>query len=140
MREIKFRAWNFYNKMMDVMWIGSESLGYPMSERSAVKCFYDEEHGSYSTWGGYIDERRTKDRGRSACVIMQYTGIKDMFGKEIYEGDVVEMGLVKYVVKFCEGSFRLCESKYPSGFLIGDCSSKMYEVIGNIYDNPDFIK
>ena len=80
--------------------------------------------------------------------IMQFTGLKDKNGKEIYEGDIltIERGLIgKKVSVICqvkwnviEGSFELISIEDNSlGYMdeLGVC-----EVVGNIYENPELLK
>jgi hypothetical protein len=76
-------------------------------------------------------------------ILMQYTGLKDNDGKEIYEGDVVTWedslaedyygGPIVYpeeVVEFKGGSF------YPVCMM----PETEFEVIGNIHENPELLK
>ena len=71
--------------------------------------------------------------------VMQYTGLKDKNGQEIYEGDIlVEYGneidywTVEYSYgKFCGICDDICEDLYELSDL---------EVIGNIYDNPELFR
>ena len=69
--------------------------------------------------------------------IMQFSGLKDKHNKEIYEGDIIQ-GEVKILkpqqVTFQYGQFMLGNSS-----LWGYIPSKRYEVIGNIYENPELI-
>lgn len=77
-------------------------------------------------------------------VFMQYTGANDKNGKEIYEGDVMDAdhpGEAKGIVVYEEGEFHLWSGR---GTNLQECFdlpvlSKMFEVIGNIYESPDLI-
>ena len=64
--------------------------------------------------------------------IMQYTGLKDKNGKEIYEGDILEVyggECINYLV----------ESLY-SIFYDRINTELEYEIIGNIHENPELLK
>jgi len=78
---------------------------------------------------------------QEGLVIMQYTGLKDKNGKEIYKSDLVEDNIGIGFVEFLNGAYRV---NYRNGsykwfidFL--DSEKSGLEVIGNIYDNPDLI-
>ena len=69
--------------------------------------------------------------------VLQYTGIKDMKGIEIYEGDIVEFARGRHQVKFIDGSFALYDRNewhIPLYTLYGGI-----EIIGNIYENPKLL-
>ncbi|XKK18098.1 YopX family protein [Bacillus sp. CB102A.1] len=75
--------------------------------------------------------------------VMQYTGLKDKNGKEIYEGDILEfsgnvvaLGIVKYNENFA--TFQACNGN--SGWLFGNESGTNIEILGNIYENPELVK
>lgn len=94
--------------------------------------------------------------------IGQYTGLCDVNGKEIYEGDIVQdmriyaneyknygdTTVVKFcpkdVVKFCTEDVASCGCCYDyfigSGFKANLVDLTCCKIIGNIYDNPELLK
>ena len=114
MREIKFRAWD------------NES-GALVENDQLLEDF------NISYVFGHPEEER--------LILMQYTGLKDKNGVEIYEGDIVEAYLdygpagerkTKYVVKI--GGFG-------ANLQMWTFKEKGYlpKVIGNIYENPEML-
>lgn len=76
---------------------------------------------------------------REDCILMQYTGIKDKNGKEIYEGDILkyETGYMDSVT-YEDGCF-MTTGNSSCDYL--HCSVGRYHpvVVGNIYENPELL-
>ena len=139
MREIKFKAWD---KKMNKMRI-VESIGFG-------KPYYSHEGYPVVNMIGR-DCINNKDiiihRDSHQCELMQYTGLKDKNGKEIYEGDICKsfnneygdnVGLVKYSEETCSFDLHM-KSKMKEIIYIGT-DYNLVEVIGNIYENPELLE
>ncbi len=131
MREIKFRAWDIVLKKM----------------------YYPQEIKSWIIKDGKW-ELFYKNGNFAPRHIMQYTGLKDKNGKEIYEGDILaDVGVDEYTVlgtvlysddgvAWTSGSYYLADEKgYATDWAFEDGgkpdSWSALEVIGNIYENPE---
>lgn len=89
---------------------------------------------------GYVDAYFDKYNYRSFYDIdlMQYTGLKDMRGKEIYEGDILFESFSEeyFKVVFENGSFRAEDDKDSLDL---EDYAHICEVVGNIYENPELL-
>ena len=148
MREIKFRAWDKENNKM----IYSNEV-YPSS---SYKFEFELLDGYKFILSKIVDRINTKDNlGNEHIVecfekvdaeIMQYTGIKDDEGNEIYEGDIVEISNGSSteflgMVSFDDGIFTLNAKErfcYMSKHRILKMHS--YRILGNIYENKELEK
>jgi len=125
MREIKFRAW-----YQDKMW--------PINIIRYAE--YDGLHlVTYVT--DYLDN--AKEIPASDVRLMQYTGLKDKNGKEIYEGDILDspLTLTPFTVSWKKRRGLMWHNKSQTwSEYLGNRDTTRYEVIGNIYENPELLK
>ena len=129
MREIKFRAWSIKGKTMwhinKQMTLSIEGDSWQIRDNAISNRFMCSWHE---------DEKG---------ILMQFTGLKDKNGKEIYEGDIIcpdknnqnekTVGSVEwheqlacFIVRYKDGT--------------GWKSFIEMEVIGNIYENPELLR
>ena len=130
MREIKFRAWDNENQYMITSKQGVfTALQYNMKITRQNNGYYNNGELLKPINGKYT--------------LMQYTGLKDKNGVEIYEGDILENTAVnfKFVVKFGKTKYVLQKLEFPEDSLdMYDFFHRipiMFEVVGNIYDKGE---
>lgn len=124
MREIKFRVWDIkQERFIDFNKFGfDDGLWY-------IQEIDENERG--------IDPPLFYEEGKA--VVMQYIGLKDMNGVEIYEGDIVraeEMPNDMFEVWFRSGLYHIGNWN-THGF---SNAFSFFEVIGNRYENPELLK
>ncbi len=128
MREIKFRAWDTKENKMDV----PRGLVVSIGLDGMVCVEMDDDGGKSGLWEHELPEYRTRFE------LMQYTGLKDKNGKEIYEGDVVGDSGCHYEVEFEGGMFQLAHSTPLIEWIYARKRQGIEtEIIGNIYENPE---
>jgi len=121
-REIKVRAWDVINKkMLDP---DEFKLAVALPQGHVVGVNIDVEDGEDIT---------------TEYELIQYTGLKDKNGKEIWEGDICQAWILK-TKKRITG-----EIQFINGFFGFDIHTRLYdakicEIIGNIHENPELLK
>ena len=129
MREIKFRAWLKEDKKM----VNVETMDFTDKSMQYLK--------RSEIINAYILRRESFDD----VELMQYTGVKDKNGKEIYENDLISCNKYKNIVVFFEnGCFKI---KYPKSDTTNtictlDTFLEKYKckISGNIYENKNLLE
>lgn len=123
MREIKFRAWD---KKRNVMW-------EPIAFIRLLQYLFFENFPNATAY------QEIKDHFND-IVWLEYTGLKDSQGKEIYEGDILAMQHYDHWVVSWDGPSAIINNVKNPGhpYLLTHPIGR--EIIGNIYENPDLIK
>lgn len=162
-RAIKFRVWDKRNSR----WFhGSTATESRRLQADAINLFGETIVLGELTRDQHTDEFVSIDR-YADLVPLQYTGLKDKNSVEIYEGDIIkilqrdwpsqldsypelsheqylDMLAHRLVVEFAEGAFMMVrhygeDGDYYQGFNEGGYKD-IFEVIGNIYENPDLLE
>ena len=129
MRPFKFRAWDTKEKYMDYI----------------DDFYWFEEEGVHDSSGEGHD---------SNYILMQFTGLKDINGVDIYEGDII-IGFggelcqgarefeIEGVITFSEGCFWIASKgieDYECSLLHEALEHMEIQVIGNVFEDGELLK
>lgn len=126
----KFRAWDKWRDRMSV-------VDRIYIDTKGVRLY--DDFGEY--WRDFND-----------IELMQSTGLKDKNGMEIFEGDIVTDGDVTSDIKYHQTLGFYMIGKYGFSVPFGqgvdveyfeefaDHVSKTFEVVGNVYENPELLE
>ena len=138
MREIKFRAWDDDEKEMIEYFSNDNNYQLLQTEEGNIFC------------GGYM-----RNEDWQEPVLMQFTGLKDKNGKEIYEGDIFKFDDSCLYTVIWKEKECLFYGKGDKGDKYGEftyyftCLNTPYHknifdnqclIIGNIHENPELLK
>ena len=131
MRELKFRAWDKKQKRIRQI----IRIEFPFGKIEGLSKISMDDN--------YLKWEYARD-----LIIMQYTGLKDKNGKEIYESDYIKWEIQRGRFIVSEVIFTRGEFCVRSGGLVWGCGNSCskdgqlgdVKIVGNIYDNPELVE
>jgi len=129
-REIKFRAWNKQTRRMEDNFSLDNDGSRIFTQEGSRDFFFQEPY---------------EDVEQKDWVLMQFTGLLDKNGKEIYESDIVSRKERIGVIGWNDGGFCIDTVKIEGKFVeyrepfFTQPIMEGWEVIGNIFENSELI-
>lgn len=124
-REIKFRAWDNENKYMV-----TSKQGVFTALRNSMDIVRQDD--------GYYNDGDLLKPNKEKYTLMQFTGMFDKNGKEIYEGDIVEITreciYEKGIIIFKNGCFFIKSKETLLALYNCELNNYKVKVIGNIWE------
>ncbi|WP_103851957.1 YopX family protein [Lactiplantibacillus plantarum] len=123
---IKFRAWNGYRKIM-ADYVSAIQNGDTQGTPSAVNVIVN---GKNETWDIKNDD----------VELLQFTGLTDMNGKDIYIGDIVKYRNLDEKYQYLKIRWLQQDCMIDAGGYRIDIVARRCEVIGNVHANPELLE
>ena len=101
--------------------------------------YWDELHKVMMDWAGLKTQKHIEFLKNAQPAVMQFTGLFDKNGQEMYEGDVVKY-LQFYPFEIIFGKYEWLLRNHIEERDFYSVNNNEIEIIGNIYSNPDLIK
>ena len=122
MREIKFRVWDSNISMMsdvgEIHFCKGGLLVYGNGVTLGNNCPNDEK-----------------------IILLQYTGLKDKYQVDAYDGDICDLGGMIMVISWSDGAFNLVPPDNQAGrSIINQDRLKRFTIIGNVHENPELLQ
>lgn len=134
MRDIRFREWDQAREDM----IPGHGMSYSEREEFDDSVSFRFEHEEDLDYTGRQSE--TDCHGTPYRVLEQYTGVDDVNGNPVYEGDIVKVYRQwTDEVGFINGSFGLFPNRYHPFVSLDELNGAM-ELLGNIHENPELLE
>ena len=142
MRNIKFRVWDIERNFLATI---ITAIHFNIDELPTCVEYCDDN----SDMGCVVET------GEGEFILLQYTGLKDKNGRDIYDGDVLDIsssyhsGKYLAVVEFRDPVSGVQLDTFKDDCKIGVLGKEwwgnqkcqhLYQVIGNIYENPELLK
>lgn len=145
-REIKFRAW----EKIRIRPAGEQEF-IDSGKMWSVRSLVFTEYGELQYVEIFDSDELGGTKKNAGLELMQSTGLKDKNGKEIYEGDILSLKKhsklphgVYCIVEWDEvhvGFHALKDNQKNGEYVLNIWNAKTHwEVIGNIYENPELLK
>ncbi|MCT6926371.1 YopX family protein [Metasolibacillus sp.] len=125
-REIKFRVWDKDVKRMRICG-DSPHDSFVFDHETNQICYYNLQNGC----GSLPD-------GTGTYKLMQYTGLKDKYGVEIYEGDIVQFKSIRGIIERYEVEYTNY-GEWAIGMHRLSMRFKSCEVIGNVWEDGELL-
>lgn len=141
----KFRAWNGYRKIM-ADYVSAIQNGDTQGTPSSVNVIVNEKNETWDVKNDHVE-------------LLQSTGLKDVNGKEIYEGDIVKVFAVDDPEDYYHAPIKCwIDDNYPAFDIdrkyvpsarwydanilstISESGYEKMEVVGDIHNNPELLK
>lgn len=100
---------------------------------------WNGKHISFPTSGAWFKLIKGVPEVPSGYELMQFTGLLDKNGKEIYESDIIEIDGSPVEVEWYAGAWTVQYFTTPTRSYLSQFDESDIEIIGNVFENPNLL-